>query len=278
MQSDESAIPADVYYNILRRIKDLTFLWTTCRAVSRDFRDAVDLVFIRHHLPKTYLAADMGLSASFSFDSLDPSDPAIALFKDKDCDADLRPKVIRRLKDRFDDEFGNVCHAPRIVVQVRRLANDTPICDMKPDWDTLSLTANWKKMFSEFFAEEKAYHRSMQAQLDAAKDTIVAMRDDPDFGATMEFLFATYERHDETARRQVRDRRIKRHVWEQSHIDWKRTDSKGLKNVAEERKALGWLEFSDEEEESEEEARHSEEEDEDSEDEDEDRGGRRFRR
>ncbi len=32
--SDESVLPlpVDVYYNILRRIKDLTFLWTTCRA------------------------------------------------------------------------------------------------------------------------------------------------------------------------------------------------------------------------------------------------------
>ncbi|KAF8916132.1 hypothetical protein CPB85DRAFT_1432488 [Mucidula mucida] len=58
MPSDESAIPVDVYYNILRRIKDLTFLWTTCRVVSREFRDAVDLVFIRQYLPQTYLAVD----------------------------------------------------------------------------------------------------------------------------------------------------------------------------------------------------------------------------
>lgn len=58
--STEPIVPVDVYYNILYRMRDLPWLWTTCRAVSRDFRAAVELVFIRHHLPKTGLGIDCG--------------------------------------------------------------------------------------------------------------------------------------------------------------------------------------------------------------------------
>ncbi|KAF8916136.1 hypothetical protein CPB85DRAFT_1491863 [Mucidula mucida] len=159
--------PADVYYNILRRIKDLTFLWTACRVVSREFRDAVDLVFIRHHLPQTYLAVDT--DSNLSFDGLDPTDPTIAIFKDKDCSANLRPKLIRRLKDKFD-KYGNT--------------------------------------FSELFAEEKAYKRVTRDILEAAKPSIDAVRDQS-FEVAMVFVLATFDSHVEIARRQVRDRRIK---------------------------------------------------------------------
>lgn len=97
------------------------------------------------------------LDSNLEFDGLDPNDTSIAIFREKECHDDFKPRLIKSLKGKFDNRYGNACHAPRIVIKMRRMANDTPICDMVADWDNLQLTANWKKMFSEFFAEEKAY-------------------------------------------------------------------------------------------------------------------------
>lgn len=57
---DSLAIPADLFYNILYHVKDLTFLWTSCREVSTDFKRAVERVFITKHLRKTWLKFDGG--------------------------------------------------------------------------------------------------------------------------------------------------------------------------------------------------------------------------
>jgi len=69
--SDEPNIPlkaskfsADILYNILRfsgtKTDDLTWLWTTCREVSHDLKDAADRVFITRHLKRTSLFMDGG--------------------------------------------------------------------------------------------------------------------------------------------------------------------------------------------------------------------------
>ncbi|GLB42532.1 hypothetical protein LshimejAT787_1105470 [Lyophyllum shimeji] len=39
-------------------VKDLLYLWTTCRAVSRAFARAAEQVFINKHLRKTWLKID----------------------------------------------------------------------------------------------------------------------------------------------------------------------------------------------------------------------------
>ncbi|KAF8916127.1 hypothetical protein CPB85DRAFT_370182 [Mucidula mucida] len=173
----------------------------------------------------------------------------IAVFKEKNCHADFQPKLIERLKENF--EYGNVCHEPRIIIEIRRLANDTPICDMQPDWDNLCLTANWKMMLSEFFAEEKAYKSVLDARLETLKSTLASMRDNPSvvLGDSLKSIFQSLTSSDADARKQVRSRRIRRHVWEQDHIEWTDTDTHGYQAVKAARSNLGWAEFSDDEEE-----------------------------
>lgn len=55
---------ADVAYYILLyvgvELKDLTWLWATCREVSRPFKDAVERVFITKHLKRTSLSTNLG--------------------------------------------------------------------------------------------------------------------------------------------------------------------------------------------------------------------------
>lgn len=174
-----ACIPPDVFYNILENVDDLTFLWTTCRSVSQDFRAAVDLVFIRCHLPRTVLLIDCGLDliqyavlilpvgfaclpkehgmvsfkSSFTLSGLNRSNRAVAAmdtFKKH-----LRHKLVERLKVQFPK--ANLSHRPRSIVQVNNYANDTRLCDMKAQWDELRLTINWKNTFTDLFAEEDAY-------------------------------------------------------------------------------------------------------------------------
>ena len=38
--------------------EDLTYLWTTVRHVSRQFREEIDYLFLIEHLPKTWLHVD----------------------------------------------------------------------------------------------------------------------------------------------------------------------------------------------------------------------------
>ena len=60
----------DVFTHILMFIgtkdHDMTWLWTTCREVSRDFKDAVERVFITRHLKKTWLRVEGGEVSSLN--------------------------------------------------------------------------------------------------------------------------------------------------------------------------------------------------------------------
>lgn len=67
MSSDPSAekpreIALDIFYEIILKygVKDLTFLWTTCRQVSRNFKEAAERLFVIKHLKKTWIHIDPG--------------------------------------------------------------------------------------------------------------------------------------------------------------------------------------------------------------------------
>lgn len=64
-----SMFSADVISLILMHVgvkaKDLTFLWATCRVVSRDFKNAVEHVFETRHLKRTFLKMDGGACSNF---------------------------------------------------------------------------------------------------------------------------------------------------------------------------------------------------------------------
>ena len=47
-----------------RSPEDLTYLWTTVRHVSKQFRHEIEEIFRAEHLPKTWLRIDSGESSS----------------------------------------------------------------------------------------------------------------------------------------------------------------------------------------------------------------------
>ena len=102
------------------------------------------------------------LNCEFELSHLDP-DPLSSrvTFAEKQCADVFKKKLSRRLKSIF--EYGNVVHDPKIIVQVRRDANDTQIPEMQADWDKLEISFDWKAMYSLYFREDKEYHRRLGA-------------------------------------------------------------------------------------------------------------------
>ncbi|KAK0214071.1 hypothetical protein IW262DRAFT_1466625 [Armillaria fumosa] len=100
MTSDSSTgklqeIPPDIFYEIILKygVKDLSFLWINCRQVSRNFKEAVERVFVIKHLKKTWIHIDPGewysedhgevfLASEFKFSRLDPTNPARAIYNE----------------------------------------------------------------------------------------------------------------------------------------------------------------------------------------------------
>ncbi|KAK0494033.1 hypothetical protein EDD18DRAFT_379479 [Armillaria luteobubalina] len=71
-------------------VKDLTFLWINCRQVSRNFKEAVERVFVIKHLKKTWILIDPSewysedhgkvfLASEFKFPRIDPTNPSRAI-------------------------------------------------------------------------------------------------------------------------------------------------------------------------------------------------------
>ncbi len=66
-------VPADVFYEILLQYgaRNLSFLGLNCRPVSRNFKEAVERVFVTKHLRRIWLHVDTGrLIQSMSHSSL----------------------------------------------------------------------------------------------------------------------------------------------------------------------------------------------------------------
>lgn len=59
-----SRFSPNVLHNILMfsgtTVEDMTWLWTTCREVSREFKDAAERVFVSRHLKRISLFIDAG--------------------------------------------------------------------------------------------------------------------------------------------------------------------------------------------------------------------------
>ncbi|KAK0470244.1 uncharacterized protein EV420DRAFT_100128 [Desarmillaria tabescens] len=169
-------IPPDIFYEVLLKsgVKDLSFLWINCRQVSRNFKDAVERVFITKHLKKTWIHIDPGkcyssehgkvfLASEFKFPHLDPADPSRAIFKDEECrrHEDFHAAFTRRM---FND--GPSLERPRAIVQVRHSANDTMLpgfqSNFDPDLGVFEVSFEWKGMYSHFFREQKEVSRRMR--------------------------------------------------------------------------------------------------------------------
>ncbi|KAF8069321.1 hypothetical protein FPV67DRAFT_1669327 [Lyophyllum atratum] len=258
--------PHDLFYPILHYVKDMTFLWTDCRAVSRDFSQAAERIFIEKHLKnKTWLAVDCGmwrsqkygkvyLACDFQFDRFDPSNPARAIFADKGkCVPEYRPELISRLRSRL--AYGNPAHNPKILVQIRREVNDTAVPGLEVDYDGLEMSVEWKSMISAFLREEKEYSRRNAEWAESKKPSLRETRARIDGGElgemeAIEKLLHMFGNMIHDTRKDLRRERICREVLEKDGVEWTwhgNEDARALEKLKDQRAALGWGEpYSDE--------------------------------
>ncbi|ESK94734.1 hypothetical protein Moror_14229 [Moniliophthora roreri MCA 2997] len=260
--------PPDIFFNVLLFVgvkdRDLLFLWTTCREVSRDFKNAVERVFIIKHLNKTFLKMDGGwdysekfgklsLNTEFQFSHINPSDRTRAIFRIEDgCRDEVKPILAKRLK-----MLGNPVHTPKIVIQIRRTANDTMIPDFEPDWDKLELRLNWIGMYSEWFREEKEHVKRLKTFVEESKQKADEMREkmasgELDMMASIEWAVNAFAGGFHNSKKTIRTERIKRNVRKVSngeYDDWDDPDNAGYQRLKDMTFAISLEQFSDDEEE-----------------------------
>ncbi|KAK7026503.1 hypothetical protein VNI00_015583 [Paramarasmius palmivorus] len=256
---------SNVFFNILMFVgvkeSDLTFLWTTCRGVSRDFKDAVERVFIARHIQKTWIRF-IHAGTQFQFSHIDPDDPSRAVFRDEETSIQDRPVIISRLQRFFGD--GIPPHTPMIVVHIRSYANDTWIPILEYDWDAMEATVDWRGMYTEYFREEKEHTRRV-AMLEKDRHNqrkLMQMREMIDRGQIeldKAILIAgkAYLAESEDAKRAVRSERIAWNVRRERPdlAPWNDPDSDelGYQRVKSINFVAGWEEYSDDEVEDEDE-------------------------
>ncbi|KAF9067589.1 hypothetical protein BDP27DRAFT_1422753 [Rhodocollybia butyracea] len=231
-----SEVPPELYCEILVyypiKQQELTFLWTTGRLVSRHFKSAVERVFWERHLPRTYLEIrddDPNFSfGCFEFSRIDENNPALAVFMDKNCTDQERPRIVERIKSVFEDgdgPHGYDFQEPQIRVQIRHEVNDTPLLGFEPDWNNLVIWFDWKQTFSAFFSEDKEFHRRLGAWVDAQKTDIMEMMEKSAKSLEiMDFstIFQPYGSHSyyDMAHREVRFDRICKNIRDPSGMKW----------------------------------------------------------
>ncbi|SJK99556.1 uncharacterized protein ARMOST_02864 [Armillaria ostoyae] len=269
MSSDSSAgkpqeIPPDIFYEIILKygVKDLTFLWINCRQVSRNFKEAVERVFVIKHLKKTWIHIDPGEwysedhgevfpASEFKFSRLDPTNPSRAIYNDEQCHEDK--EFARRLRRMFKN--GPSLERPRVIVQVRRSANDTMLpafqSNFDPESKVFEISFDWKGMYSHFFREDKEVSRRMHDWVESIKDEVRAGANDPENGLGTALFMRAIQMYASTSNeihKTIRSQRIQRNVLENEGREVSGKDDAGYQRVKEAGQAAGWEEpYSDEE-------------------------------
>ncbi|KAK0470269.1 uncharacterized protein EV420DRAFT_1499461 [Desarmillaria tabescens] len=267
--SNSQEPPTDIFYEILLNsgVKDPSFLWITCRQVSRSFKDAVERVFVARHLKKTWLHIDAGnwyspehgkvfFAPEFKFSRLDPANLSRAIYRYDECHEDFRDELARRLRQMFRN--GPSLERPRVIIQVRRSANDTMLPEFQstfdPESNVFEISFDWKGMYSHFFREQKEVNRRIHDWVEGLKDEVKAVRNSPvvgdiGFGGYFMRIMDIYASNDNKTCKTIRSERIRRNVLENEGRVVSGQDDVGYQRVKEEERAIGWEDpYSDEEE------------------------------
>ncbi len=97
------------------------------------------------------------LASEFKFSHLDPANPSRAIFKYDECHEDFQEELARRLSQTLNN--GPSLERPRVMIQVRRSANDTMLPEFQSTFDPgtnlFELSFDWQGMYSHFFREQK---------------------------------------------------------------------------------------------------------------------------
>ncbi|KAK0214070.1 hypothetical protein IW262DRAFT_295948 [Armillaria fumosa] len=155
---------------------------------------------------------------------------------------------------------GPSLERPRVIVQVRRSANDTMLpafqSNFDPESKVFEISFDWKAMYSHFFREDKEVSRRMHDWVESIKDELRASADDPENGsgaASFMRFMQMYVRTGDEIRKTIRSERIQRNVLENEGREVSGKDNAGYQRVKEAGRAAGWEEpYSEEEVSSEE--------------------------
>ncbi|KAK0470240.1 uncharacterized protein EV420DRAFT_1634679 [Desarmillaria tabescens] len=187
-------IPADVIYEILLQynVQNLGFLWLNCRPVSRNFKDAVERVFVTKHLRKIWLHVDA--------ESLEWA-----------------------LRNGSSLELN-------VIIQIRHDANDTMLPDLRYHFDSdedveFEVSFDWKGMYSHFFREQREVQRRLNERFqsiraEAARGSILS--------AFHSFRRMALGVDDSRISCAVRSERIRRNVLESEGREVSGDDRKGF--------------------------------------------------
>ncbi|KAM0801618.1 hypothetical protein BDR22DRAFT_181620 [Usnea florida] len=190
MGIDMSAMPSHLRFppEILRNITEnfrcrksldeLSYLWTTVRLVSRQFKDDVEDIFRTEHLRKTWLYLDNSeiddLYVKLYFDTIQSQHPGRAVFSSR-LDTKNRARQWEEMSKTLLARVGTgrlseadrsvpesrmrlyTCPPGLFVVQVRGSVCDCaiPSLDFNVNPLRLELSFEWRDLFHRFFGERK---------------------------------------------------------------------------------------------------------------------------
>lgn len=197
MDLDTSAMPPHLRFppEIWRNVTDnfrcrkspdeLSYLWTSVRLVSKQFKDDVEDIFRVEHLPKTWLYLDNSeiydLYVKLYFDTIQSRHPGRAVFssrldtydRGRQWDDMFKTLLARVGPGRLGDRSVSgsrmrlyKCPPGLFVVQVRGSVCDCAIPSVNFNVEPLrlELSFEWRDLFHQFFGERK----TVRAVLDGA--------------------------------------------------------------------------------------------------------------
>ncbi|KAF5378902.1 hypothetical protein D9615_006853 [Tricholomella constricta] len=240
--------PVELFRSILELVDDLTVLWTICRPVSKQWTQIVEEIFIEKHIRKTWFRIDGGkwrprkygrvmLSATFAFDRFDGSNPSRAIFSDKGCESRFFDKLCERVRDKM--EYGNPAYSPNVIIQVRRMVNDTAVPGLEFDFEKLEMSFDWNRMYSAFFKEEAELERRQDKWLSRPElqDTIIPKLQEQVQREELRQQDALKHMYEQTLgripeiRKTLRRERIYREILESDGVQWTWEDDHDQKDL-----------------------------------------------
>lgn len=152
--------------------QDLLHLWTSMRSVSIEFKNVVEDVFARRHLPSTFLYFAHDVVVWNLDDSNDVRKfydwkvfKCLGIDEKKAVFTSGKPwgdSVLSESDASTQKDVRGLLVEPRHFVRVRGRINDTPLSGMTVDKDKRTLQVDWRQLFSIFFAEEKLFAKLLE--------------------------------------------------------------------------------------------------------------------
>ena len=165
-------------------MRDLTYVWTECRQVSKQFKKRIELSFGQAHLPKTFLNFDIsmwynpsqvqrlywltrgpprkpaygwGPPYRFDFDRLS-DDRKTAIYVPWHGNQPI--SSLSKIQDKLERQTSTSWFdKPGQTVQFRRGMNDIAIPFLDLDHKNGELSIDWRELYTLYFTEERLFHR-----------------------------------------------------------------------------------------------------------------------